>query len=318
MMKSLMKISDGMEIIQDDVRVTKYVLHNEKGEGCMTAYHVIPGIDIIYNDFHIDEYFSKFYCDIPILSIDHCREGRIEWELDNGAFTYVESGDMQIGNKIFHKRKFSFPLSHYHGITVAFYMPEALQSFQERFSNFSIDFESIYKKYASQKRPFIIRAQESIQHIFSELYQVTEAIQFEYFKIKILELLLFLSVTDPEKDYEFKSSVPRIQAQKIKVLMEFIRTHIDDHHTIEELSLKFHMNPTSMKKCFKEVYGIPIYAYIRAHRMKIAAHRLCESNAGILEIANCVGYCNSSKFAHAFREIFGCSPKEYRNQFKIS
>ena len=34
----------------------------------------------------------------------------------------------------------------------------------------------------------------------------------------------------------------------------------------------------------------------------------------VAEVASRVGYTNSSKFAQAFKEYTGCSPKEYRNK----
>ncbi len=42
-----------------------------------------------------------------------------------------------------------------------------------------------------------IRANRQIDHIFGELYQIPQEFRHDYYKIKVLELLLFLSMIDP-------------------------------------------------------------------------------------------------------------------------
>lgn len=41
---------------------------------------------------------------------------------------------------------------------------------------------------------------------------------------------------------------------------------------------------------------------------------LVKTEKSVLEVANCVGYENSSKFAVAFKKMAGCLPREYRKQ----
>ena len=76
------------------------------------------------------------------------------------------------------------------------------------------------------------------------------------------------------------------------------------------------MPPTAMKVCFKNVFGLPVFTYARRERMKHAAKQLRECDRGILEIAGTVGYNNGSTFAHAFQDVMGMTPKEYRKRYK--
>lgn len=46
--------------------------------------------------------------------------------------------------------------------------------------------------------------------------------------------------------------------------------------------------------------------------MRVAAKLLVETDRTIMDIAGEFGYDNSSKFAGAFREVLGVSPREYR------
>ena len=72
------------------------------------------------------------------------------------------------------------------------------------------------------------------------------------------------------------------------------------------------MNTTTLKRCFKQVYGETIAAHIKKHRMEAAAALLRKTDDDIASIAQAVGYESQSKFTAAFKEYFGALPKEYR------
>ncbi|MFR2756863.1 MAG: hypothetical protein ACLTC0_14860 [Eisenbergiella massiliensis] len=86
-------------------------LSDNSGEGMMTLYHVFPGVFLMYNDFHMKECVSGFQTDMDLLCIDHCREGRIEQEVGQNAFSYLEAGDLRVDRRIHHSGKVEFPLS---------------------------------------------------------------------------------------------------------------------------------------------------------------------------------------------------------------
>ena len=96
-----------------------YRISDEVGEAVLTRYEVYPGIALVYNDVHTSQIAvgkSKDYHNI--LEINHCREGRIEFESANGEFLYVKKGDMAINTKSGVKEYSNFPQHHYHGVTI--------------------------------------------------------------------------------------------------------------------------------------------------------------------------------------------------------
>ena len=82
--------------------------------------------------------------------------------------------------------------------------------------------------------------------------------------------------------------------------------------TIEELSRRFLMNPSTLKEVFKAVYGQSIAAHIREHRMERAAELLRGTDESVARIAAAVGYESASKFSAEFRKARGQLPTEYR------
>ena len=298
----------------DDRRVMR--LSDSSGDGTMTLYQVFPGVFLMYNDFHMKQCVSGFQTDLELLCIDHCREGRIEQEAGKGAYSYLAAGDLRVDRRINHSGQVTFPLCHYHGISIGFHMKVAAKEIPAYMKGFSIDLYELQKKYCSDPIPFVIPGEPAIEHIFSELYTVPLKIKKEYFRIKVLELLLYLDALElsghtEERPYFFKG-----QVEKIKAIQAFLTEDLTKTYTLEELSERFDIALTPLKNCFKAVYGTPIFTYMRTYRMNYAAALLkSDKNMKVAEIAGIVGYDSPSKFASAFHQVMGKTPLEYRKSF---
>lgn len=291
-----------------------YRFQNETGEGRVTIYEVFPGVALGYNDFHMQYYDSSFRPDRDVFCIDHCREGRLEYPAKDDAYSYVEAGNLKLDRRLTHTGHFEFPLCHYHGAMISIDMKIACESLPREIKDFPVDLKALQEKYCRDIWPLVIHGHPSIDHIFGELYAVPEKIRRPYFKIKILELLLYLEALElpensREKPYFYKS-----QVEQIKAMRKFLAEHMDENYTQEELSEQFHIPLTAMKKCFKSVFGTTIGNWLLTYRMNQAAVLLCtERRMNISEIAGRVGYDSPSKFAMAFRRVMGMPPGEYRN-----
>lgn len=107
----------------------------------------------------------------------------------------------------------------------------------------------------------------------------------------------------------------REEAEQVKIIREIhdhLTEHMEQRVTIEELSHRYLINPTTLKTVFKEVYGNSLAAHMKEHRMEKAATLLRETDMSVAEIAGQVGYESQSKFTAAFKEQFGQLPTAYR------
>lgn len=172
--------------------------------------------------------------------------------------------------------------------------------------------EELEMKFCSEKPYSIMRENISIEHIFSELYSVPENIRKGYHKVKVLELLLFLSGLEYKGESEERRYFSRSQVTAAKEAKKYLLAHLDEHITITELADMLGISSTSLKICFKGVYGDTINGYITNCKMQKAASLLKNTDKSVLEIAGIVGYNNGSKFAGAFRRVMNKSPNEYR------
>lgn len=98
---------------------------------------------------------------------------------------------------------------------------------------------------------------------------------------------------------------------------DYLNSHLDQKITIDKLAMQFHINTTTLKQAFREVYGMSIAAHMRKHRMEKAADLLSSTSQSIQEIAARVGYSSQSRFALVFREEYGITPTEYRLTHRI-
>ena len=129
-------------------------------------------------------------------------------------------------------------------------------------------------------------------------------------QIKLLHEIVeqVMQIACPEKTVDFQAS----QEQIIRHVHDELTNNLAERVTIEELSRKYLMNTTTLKRCFKQVYGETIAAHMKKHRMEEAALRLKKTTKDVSAIAKAVGFESPSRFCAVFRETFGQSPGEYR------
>ncbi|NMM64967.1 helix-turn-helix transcriptional regulator [Clostridium sp. P21] len=292
---------------------TIYKMDCNNGLGIMTVYKVFTGIELIYYEFEV----ASCLCDLPtydnIIEINHCKEGREECKLLDGSFLYMGEGDLSINMMSNHADTIGFPLKHYKGISVVIYMDEIVNEVPKILKDINIDIYNLKEKFCTHDKCFVMRAKDKIEHIFSELYSVPESVQKAYFKLKVLELLVFLSITDESQEEE-KEYYSKEQVERIKEIKKFITKNSQHRYTIEELAKMYCISPTGLKTYFKGIYGTSIATYVKEYRIKNAAISLRQTKNSIADVALSVGYESQSKFAAAFKKIIGISPLEYRKK----
>ena len=121
-----------------------------------------------------------------------------------------------------------------------------------------------------------------------------------------------MEIACPESSDDLQDSPEAVVHRVHDYLME----HLGERVTIEELSRRFLMNPTTLKATFKKVYGNSLAAHMKAHRMEHAALLLRTTSDSIAQIAQQVGYSSQSRFTTAFKEAYHILPTEYRKQEK--
>lgn len=293
-------------------------IQSPTGEGYMTLYMVMKGVYVMFDEFHLESCESEFKNMKNVFCIDHCRQGRIEHENLLGDKFYMESGDLKLGRRINHSGSIHMPNGYYYGMTIGFEIGEAEKSIKSELSGVDIDIGAIVEKFSSDKEYFIrrdslLKNDEYIDHVLSEMYNIPKEIRMELFKVKIMELLLRLKMLDKTLYKDERLYIPASQAEKIKEVHKLIIDSPGKNYTVEVLSQKFGIPESTLRKNFREIYGSPIYKYIKKYKINKAAELLrTDRNLKISDVAESVGYDNPSKFAAAFKDVMGLTPLEFR------
>lgn len=157
-------------------------------------------------------------------------------------------------------------------------------------------------------------------HVFSELYAELAVLDQARLRLKCLELMALhgnaaLGVQGDARP----SSIGMPQSASHRDIafraQQAMIADLGRTHAIEQLAQACGTSPTVLKQAFRESFGMPVYTWFRNYRVLRACELMeQEPDRRIASIAAEVGYANPSKFAKAFADCMGTSPREWRSQ----
>ena len=280
----------------------------------ISRHKVFDGIDLMFLDVKQEtiQFYAKSHT--KTFAINHCEEGRIECKFTSGEYLYMGPGDMSLGWHISsnYQHENYFPTKLFKGVVLLVDVEKAQPILDTLVTETRIDLTQLANRFCEQSEfGMMMEETESVRQIFSSLYKVPDQIKGHYFKLKVIETFLLLSIISTT-NHEKRSSYRKQQVDIVKAVNEYISTQFMKRITIDSLSDRFDIPTSTLKRCFKGVYGTTIHHYLKECRINAAKHLLQESDRSILEIANAVGYENGSKFTSAFKEATGVTPSAYR------
>ena len=280
----------------------------------MSRHTVFDGIDLMFLDVKQEtiQFYAKSHT--KTFAINHCEEGRIECKFTSGDYLYMGPGDMSIGWHIHadYQHENYFPTKLFKGIVLLVDVEKAQPVLDALVTEARIDLTQLANRFCEHSDfGMMMEETESVRQIFSSLYKVPDQIKGHYFKLKVIEIFLLLSVISTSNN-EKRATYRKQQVDIVKAVNEYVSTQFMKRITIETLSEQFDVPTSTLKRCFKGVYGTTIHQYLKECRINAAKRLLHETDQSILEIANAVGYENGSKFTSAFKEATGVTPSAYR------
>lgn len=290
-----------------------YERSSEAGRARMISHSVFDGIELVYNDVVMERITHNARPLDGLFEIHFCQDGRIECSFENGKCLYMNGGDVSIGWKKSNSYRHSsyFPSGYYKGMSLAVHLPKAQASVDEFIGAGNIDLQAVCDRFCKTHEFGLVKDLGKLKDLFLDLYNIPPVLPEVYLKVKCVEIFLLLGTLHGAEEHE-RDYFDRSQVETIKTIHDLLVSDLSNHYTIEELAERYRISMTNLKRCFKGVYGITLYQYVKRCRMREAARDLKESNDTILTIANRWGYENGSKFSGAFKQVMGCNPREYR------
>ncbi|MBW7452544.1 response regulator [Paenibacillus sepulcri] len=99
----------------------------------------------------------------------------------------------------------------------------------------------------------------------------------------------------------------------IKLVKEFINTHLQKQLTLAEVADYVHFNPTYFSEYFKEKSGETFIQYVTRIKIEKAKTMLMDPTIKINDISEYLGYKDPRSFSKMFKSFLGMTPTEYRS-----
>lgn len=284
------------------------------GRGRMETFSLFPGLTLSHLCFQGEEFPHHHDAQQAALEITHCRRGRVGWAMKEGLTLYLGPGDLSLHPMDCCAHSLlRFPLSYYEGFSLSL-DPEVLaSSLPPALAQGGFVPQRLLQVFCPQGRPATLTARAELDHIFLPLYDLPPTLRLPYYTLKAQELFLYLSRQEAPGEKPSNQYLSQ-QVETVRAIHDQLMAHPHQRPTIEALAREHHMNTSTLKAIFKAVYGQPIAAHMKHHRMQQAARLLRETDLSVGEIAQQMGYENQSKFSKVFRDTFQTLPTEYRKQ----
>lgn len=134
-----------------------------------------------------------------------------------------------------------------------------------------------------------------------------------YLEGKILELIaVYMDEIIFEKgSLCFSAKLSSSDIKSLHKARRILDENIASPPTIGKLARLACLNEYKLKTGFKELFGMPVHAYIIDKRLETARFLMEDKKLNVTEAVLLVGYSDASHFAEKFRKKYGVNPSEY-------
>ena len=112
---------------------------------------------------------------------------------------------------------------------------------------------------------------------------------------------------------EQRTSTTEEYQRCVNVVVEYINNHLGEEIDLKKLAEISHFSPYHFHRIMKAFLGEPLGVFIVRTRVETAAQLLRYSSMSVSDIAYRIGYGSPSSLSKVFKQFYGISPNEYRN-----
>ena len=102
----------------------------------------------------------------------------------------------------------------------------------------------------------------------------------------------------------------------VQSIQRYIQEHYAEDISLQTLANQFFLHPNYLSQLFTEKTGRNFIDYLTQVRMEKAQGLLRDTGLRVYDISQMVGYESPKYFSKVFKEVTGCTPKEYRDRQK--
>lgn len=160
---------------------------------------------------------------------------------------------------------------------------------------------------------------DAMMKVYSLIDKLPEMKGF-YAVVHFLTLLYELSLFTDQARTLSSSSFAKIEvhsdSRRVQRVQDYIGKHYQEEIKLKQLADMVGMTEVSFSRFFKLRTGKNLSDYIIDLRLGYATRLLVDSTMAVAEICYECGFNNLSNFNRIFKKKKGCSPKEFRDNYR--
>ena len=268
----------------------------------------------IYRD-DVTENFVNWHWHTEI-EIGYIEEGTVLLESGNRKYTLTKGDLFFINTNVLHAMRNQTPTHSSVFRAIAFDS-----------SVISSNTDSIYYKrylhpiiHSTNFRDFIWKSDADffpkLEHIIRNTWEIIRH-EPEDYEISVRNLLSdYFAVLSHvhQADSVSSSSVNLLLEDRVQIILNYIHANYSKNITLDDLAMVANVSKSEVLRCFKSIINISPIKYLKNFRLQNAAYMLKNSSYSIQTIYELCGFDSNSYFSKSFKEIYLCSPREYRDR----
>lgn len=104
------------------------------------------------------------------------------------------------------------------------------------------------------------------------------------------------------------------EADVVKKSIRYIQENVTRPLRIRDLSSYLNISENYLYKCFVNIFQMPPSRYILQYKVRLSVEMMTSSGSSMEEIADTLGFSSPYHFSRTFKQIMGCSPRNYVNR----
>ncbi len=287
----------------------------EVGNGYAQRYILNPSIEIFISDatFHEDITMREEVHDSPLYALAFCLEDPFHWWMDGSKKIYeIGGGESYVFNGVYEDSTCTYQAGkRFLGLSLR-YDPDTLAGIVAHMGKGYAPVPPGWDGDRFNAKKFSPTIRLILNDIIHCRYRGD--IKKIYLEGKALELLaVYLDELILENGKS--DALPKLSPADANALRH-ARRILDDSivspPTIGQLSRLVCLNEYKLKAGFRELFGMPVHAYIIDKRLELARLLITEQRMSVAEAALFVGYSNTNYLTKKFKAKYGTKPSEYR------
>lgn len=114
----------------------------------------------------------------------------------------------------------------------------------------------------------------------------------------------------------YHKKTQKVFSEVTQSIISLTKARYQEELTLKLIADELHLNVVYIGQVFKKEMQVTFAQYLNQVRIKKAQELLLNSNQNINEIADAIGYNNTTYFSKMFKKLTGLTPKEFREHYQ--